>query len=94
MDLSISSLVVDFTKMGFGIGIATKEYLDSEIEDGTLFEVVNGISNSNNILGIIPAQNVKAGEEYTKYKEIQRSMEHLNSIKELDDDIKRLKGKK
>ena len=35
----------------------------------------------------------KAGEEYTKYKEIQRSMEHLNSIKELDDDIKRLKGK-
>lgn len=33
----------------------------------------------------------KAGEEYTKYKEIQRSMEHLNSIKELDDDIKRLK---
>ena len=36
----------------------------------------------------------KAGEEYTKYKEIQRSMEHLNSIKELDEDIKRLKGKK
>ena len=35
----------------------------------------------------------KAGEEYSKYKEIQRSMEHLNSIKELDDDIKRLKGK-
>ena len=35
----------------------------------------------------------KAGEEYTKYKEIQRSMEHLNSIKELDEDIKRLKGK-
>ena len=34
----------------------------------------------------------KAGEEYTKYKEIQRSLEHLNSIKELDDDIKRLKG--
>ena len=36
----------------------------------------------------------KAGEEYTKYKENQRSLEHLNSIKELDDDIKRLKGKK
>ena len=35
----------------------------------------------------------KAGEEYTKYKEIQRSIEHLNSIKELDDDIKRLKVK-
>ena len=35
----------------------------------------------------------KAGEEYTKYKEIQRSLEHLSSIKELDEDIKRLKGK-
>lgn len=35
----------------------------------------------------------KVDEEYTKYKEIQRSMEHLNSIKELDDDIKRLKKK-
>ncbi len=34
----------------------------------------------------------KAGEEYSKYKEIQRSQEHLNSIKELDEDIKRLKG--
>lgn len=36
----------------------------------------------------------KAGEEYTKYKEIQRSLEHWNSIKELDEDIKRLKGEK
>ncbi|MBP3552387.1 MAG: virulence RhuM family protein [Bacteroidaceae bacterium] len=35
----------------------------------------------------------KAGEEYTKYKEIQRSQEHLSSIKELDEDIKRLKKK-
>ena len=34
----------------------------------------------------------KAGEEYAKYKEIQQSLEHLNSIKELDEDIKRLKG--
>jgi len=36
----------------------------------------------------------KAGEEYTKYKEIQRSQEHLSSIKELDEDIKRLKKSK
>ena len=39
MDLSSTSLVVDFTKMGFGVGIATKEYLDNELSDGTLFEV-------------------------------------------------------
>lgn len=35
----------------------------------------------------------KAGQEYDKYKEAQRALEHLNSIKELDNDIKRLKGK-
>lgn len=34
----------------------------------------------------------KAGEEYAKYKEVQRSLEHLSSIKELAEDIKRLKG--
>ncbi|WP_304247573.1 RhuM family protein [Parabacteroides gordonii] len=36
----------------------------------------------------------KAGQEYTQYKEVQRAVERLNSIKELDEDIKRLKGKK
>lgn len=35
----------------------------------------------------------KAGQEYTQYKEVQRAVEHLNSIKELDEDVKRLKGK-
>lgn len=36
----------------------------------------------------------KAGQEYIQYKEVQRAVERLNSIKELDEDIKRLKGKK
>lgn len=35
----------------------------------------------------------KAGQEYTQYKEVQRASERLNSIKELDEDVKRLKGK-
>lgn len=35
----------------------------------------------------------KAGQEYTQYKEVQRAAEHLNSIKELDEDVRRLKGK-
>lgn len=34
----------------------------------------------------------KAGQEYNKYKETQHTLEHLNSIKELDEDIRRLKG--
>ena len=36
---------------------------------------------------------LKAESEYTKYKEIEKEQIHLESIKELDKDIKQLKGK-
>ena len=36
----------------------------------------------------------KGTEEYVKYKEVQKKLEHLNSIKELDSDIKKLTSKK
>lgn len=35
----------------------------------------------------------KGTEEYAKYKEVQRKLEHLDSIKELDSDIKKLAAK-
>jgi Virulence protein len=35
----------------------------------------------------------KANDEYEKFKEKQRAVEHLESIKELNEDIKRLKNK-
>jgi hypothetical protein len=35
----------------------------------------------------------KAESEYTKYKETEKEQIHLESIKELDKDIKQLKGK-
>ena len=35
----------------------------------------------------------KGTEEYIKYKEVQKKLEHLNSIKELDNDIKKLVAK-
>ncbi len=36
----------------------------------------------------------KVSQEYTQYKEIQKNLEHLNSIKELDEDIKKITHKK
>ena len=36
----------------------------------------------------------KGTEEYVKYKDAQKKLEHLNSIKELDNDIKKLASKK
>ena len=35
----------------------------------------------------------KGTEEYVKYKEVQKKLEHLNSIKELDNDMKKLVAK-
>ncbi|MEF8805321.1 MULTISPECIES: RhuM family protein [Bacteroides] len=36
----------------------------------------------------------KVGQEYGQYKEAQKRLEHLNSIKELDEDIKKIAHKK
>lgn len=36
----------------------------------------------------------KATQEYTKYKDVQKRIEHLNSLKELDEDIKKIANKK
>lgn len=36
----------------------------------------------------------KVSQEYVQYKEVQKKLEHLNSIKELDEDVKRIAQKK
>lgn len=57
MDLSSTSLVVDFTKMGFGVGIATKEYLDNELGDGSLFEVKTNPKLPTRYIGVMHLKN-------------------------------------
>ena len=37
MELSSYNLVVEFTKIGFGIGLATKEYIQKELDNKELF---------------------------------------------------------
>ena len=39
MDLASYNLVVEFTKIGLGIGFATKDYITKELEDKTLYEL-------------------------------------------------------
>lgn len=39
IELASYSLVVDFTKVGFGIGYATKEYIEEELKTGELIEL-------------------------------------------------------
>lgn len=73
MDLSSTSLVVDFTKMGFGVGIATKEYLDNELGDGTLFEVKTEPELPTRYIGVM----------YLKHKILSKcSQEFLSMLNE------------
>jgi DNA-binding transcriptional LysR family regulator len=39
IELASYSLVVEFTKIGFGIGFATKNYIKKELDSGELFEL-------------------------------------------------------
>ena len=39
MELASYTLVVEFAKIGFGIGYATKEYIKQEIKNKELFEL-------------------------------------------------------
>lgn len=39
MELTSHSLVKEFTKLGFGIGLITREYITKELDNDTLFEV-------------------------------------------------------
>lgn len=39
LELASYSLVTEFTKIGLGIGLVTKEYLDDELETGELLEI-------------------------------------------------------
>lgn len=39
MELASYSLVIDFTKIGFGIGYATREYIQKELNNKELFEL-------------------------------------------------------
>ncbi len=39
MDLASYSLVVEFVKIGFGIGFVTRRYVEKELKENTLFEI-------------------------------------------------------
>ena len=44
MEFGSNSLIKEFTKAGFGIGMLTKEHVKEEIENGILFEVKTNIN--------------------------------------------------
>lgn len=57
MDLSSYSLVTEFSKIGMGIGIATKEFLDDEFNNNVLFEVKTKPSLPVRYIGVMYLKN-------------------------------------
>lgn len=57
MELASSSLVTEFIKSDFGIGLVTKEYLSNELEKGELFEIETIPKINNRYIGYIYLKN-------------------------------------
>ena len=57
MEFTSSTLALQFIKIGVGIGIATKEYLNHELEDKTLYELKSTISLDNRYISVITCCN-------------------------------------
>lgn len=70
MELTSYSLVTQFTKMGFGIGYVTKEFLDNELKDGTLFEIKLKEKIKNSSIGFIYADHRFLSNSSHKFLEL------------------------
>lgn len=72
-ELASYSLVTEFIKSGIGIGLMTKEFIESELHDGSLFEIKTNPQIENRHIGLI----------YLKNKSLNRSSKYfLKSLKE------------
>lgn len=77
MELASHSLVTAFTKIGLGIGYATKEFLKKDLKEQTLFEI--------KITPTIPPRQI--GATYLKQKQLNKaSLTFLNLLKETEEE--------
>lgn len=77
MELASHSLVTAFTKIGLGIGYATKEFLKKDLKEQTLFEIKTTPT--------IPPRQI--GATYLKQKQLNKaSLTFLNLLKETEEE--------
>lgn len=74
-ELASYSLVTEFIKSGIGIGLITKEFIEEELKEGSLFEIKTNPQIENRHIGLI----------YLKNKSLNRSSKEF--IKSLNKDI-------
>ncbi len=57
MEISSSNLLIEFTKIGYGIGVVTKQYVKKELENHELFELITTPTFPKRDFGIIALKN-------------------------------------
>lgn len=57
IELASYSLIVDFTKIGLGIGYTTKDYIKEELKNKTLYEIKLKEKIPNKYIGIVTSKN-------------------------------------
>ena len=57
IEIASSSLLIDFVKIGFGVGLITREYIKEELECGSLFELNVNPSIPTKKFGIVKLKN-------------------------------------
>lgn len=57
VEIASSSLLIDFVKIGFGVGLVTREYIKEELENGNLFELKVNPSIPSKKYGIVKLKN-------------------------------------
>ena len=57
MEVVSHRLLVEFVKSGFGIGFAVKQYIQEELDNGTLYEVKIDKNISNRNIGYLVRDN-------------------------------------
>lgn len=59
IELASNSLVTDFALYGFGIGVATKEYISKELESGFLFEIKTKPALPARFISLVYSKDIK-----------------------------------
>lgn len=78
MELASNSLVTSFIKRGLGIGIVTKDYLNDELKDGSLFEIHTIPKINKRGIGVIYLKNKNLSCCATKFLELLKREKNKN----------------
>lgn len=73
MEVDSYSLVVEFTKIGMGVGYATREYIEDELRNGELFEIKTIPSIPSRSIGIAVMRTAETALSAKKLIEMVQS---------------------